>query len=347
MRLREAQAIGPEVEFVPFVEDHYQAPWRRVLDICAAHLSTIEPVGLGEAFVDLSAPTTALMTTYAAAWKPAEVLRKVQQDIEAQTRFTCLVGGGPSKLVARIVAEVEPGRVVAGEEAAGFLAPLSIEKLETEKGTEPFFAMTSREKRLRPFFRTIGLLQRVPATRLAEQFGGKARRLAELARGIDHSPVQSLYPPRTLAVRLTLPGGVGHLEAIDLGLRKLSARIGAELAEQQEACCQMSLRLKSEGMPDLVRSMGLRRAATKGEEVLRACRHLFSRMKIATPVTAIVIEASDFRCCTSRQLELFRDGKRDGAFFRADVSAKKGSVPFSVVAAEIEVPRRERMLAMM
>ena len=386
MRLREAQAIGPKVEFIPFVEDHYPAAWRRVLDICAAHLSIIEPVGLGEAFVDLSAPTTAMSvaerptyangnggrvprlqdaptTAFMVAWNPAQVLDGIRRDIEAQMRFTCLVGGGPSKLVARVAAEMEPGRVVAAEEAAGFLAPLPIEKLGTEKGMEPLSADVC-EKRLRPFFCTIGLLQRVPAARLAEQFGWEARRLAELARGIDHSPVQPLYPPRTLAVRLTLPGGVSHTEAIDFGLRKLSVRIGEELAKRQEACCQMSLRLKSEGMSDLVRSMRLRRPAMKGEEVLRACRHLFSRLKIATPVTALVIEASDFRRCTSRQLEMFAySGKWSSPIF-GSAAAENGPVPFSqaqealtsvqehfglqaaITAAEIEVPRRERMLAM-
>ena len=342
MRLREAQAVAPEVEFVPFSEDHYQAPWRRVLDLCARHVSCLEPVALGEAFLELPELRS---------WDPAPALAEVQQAIERETHFTCLVGGGPSKLVARIAAEVAPGRVVRPEEAASFLAPLPTGKI----GTEPFLEV---EKGLRPYFShledlgltTLGLVQRISATRLAEHFGREARRLTELARGIDHSPVQPLYPPRTLAVRLSLPGGVGNREAIEVSLRKLSARVAEALETREEACARLSLRLELEGRPEAARAMRLRRPAAQGEEVLRLARHLLAHLEIAAPVTALELRASDFRRGASRQLDLFAHREpHDKSLDRtrealASVHEHFGNQA-ALTAAEIELPRRERMLA--
>ncbi len=354
MRLREAQAVAPEVEFVPFLEDHYQAPWQRVLALCARHVSCLEPVAPGEAFLDLPELRSG---------GPAQSLAEIQRTIERETRFTCVVGGGPSKLVAQIAAEVAPGKVVAPEEAASFLAPLPIGKM--------CLTHFSRSRNMSDtFFRqlqdlgltTIGLLQRVSVARLAEQFGREARQLVELAQGIDHSPVQPLYPPRTLAVRLALPEGVGDREAIDRGLRKLSARIAAGLQEREETCSRLSLRLEVEGGLAMARALRLRRPAAQGDEILRLARHLLSRLEIAALVTALELHASDFQRFVSRQLDLFAHTEKgvrhvvpatsgekvSDTFFRTQEALASVHEHFghqaALTAAEIELPRRERML---
>jgi DNA polymerase IV len=329
IRLREAQAVGHEVKFVPFDEDHYTLPWRQVLDTCALHASVIEPVALGEAYLKN---------------RTEVVFDKAQSSgicrILPPSYSSGRIGEGPSKLVARIAAEVAPGRTVAQEEAASFLAPLSVSHLG--KWAEHLQALG---------ITTIGLLQKMPVARLAEHFGSEARRLADLARGIDHSPVLPLYPPRVISVRLSLPGGAQDREVIHAGLRRLAARVAEELAQRKEACTRLSLRLELEGTADVSRSLPLRQPAMTADDLLRLSRYLFGRLDVAAPVTAVGLRASDLRRCTSQQLTLFDGSRRNGTDISSRAHQALASIhdhfgcQVALAAAEIEVPRRDRMLA--
>lgn len=333
MPLTQARAICPEVEFIPFEEDRYQKDWRKTLDICATHMSTVEPVELGEVFVDLSGLK-----------QPSPALADLQRTVKGRTRFTCLPGCGPSKLVARIAAQAQPGKTVTSEEATDFLAPL------------PTSLLWSLDPKILEHLRTlgittIGLLQKLSVSRLAEHFGRDARLIHEAARGIDHRPVEPLYPPRTLTADMSLPGGVTSTEILDNCLRRLSGELADRLQLRQEAGHRIAVMVETEDRQKASRSLRLRSPACEGRDILRACRILLDRLEVSAPVSAIAARASELRRCTSVQLNLFMDtrpqrtGRHRARTALASVTQRFGSQAV-MLGAEIEIPRRERVLAL-
>ena len=181
-------------------------------------------------------------------------------------------------------------------------------------------------------------------------FGDEARQLADLARGIDDSPVRPLYPPHTVAVRRSWPDGVRNAEVIETCLRKLSAEIAAGLRRRKEACGRLSMQVETEGGKATSRSIRLRLPGCQEAEILRACRRMLGRMTIGTPVVGIAVEASDFSLRTSVQLDLFARREASSAppdrTGEAIAAAREQFGGRAVVpGAELEASRRERALA--
>jgi DNA polymerase-4 len=344
MRLPQAQAVCPEAEFVPLVEDRYQPFWREVLDICVAHFGCVEPREAGEAFVDL----TGLK-------RPEEALTSLQQAITEQTGLTCQTSCGPSKLVAKMgrrhfpeeqaqhPASMEEGKCLRPIFVEHFLDPLPVTCLW------PLDAKTIEHLQALGI-NTIGLLRRIPLVRLAEHFGKEAQRLHDLARGLDHSPVEPTYPPREVVAHQKLPGGVDNPEAIQACLRELAERVAKELRLRQQACGQVSLHVTSEEGQRASSSLRLHAPSSEGRDILRACRALLTRLNLHAPIAAIHLKASECRRDTGRQLNLFFNDralarKRERTSQALQVIRECFGNDITVLGAEMELPRRERLLA--
>jgi hypothetical protein len=88
----------------------------------------------------------------------------------------------------------------------------------------------------------------------------------------------------------------------------------------------------------------------EGRDILRACRVLLTRLNLRAPITAIHLKASECRRDTGRQLNLFFDDralarKRQRTSQALQVIRECFGNDITVLGAEIELPRRERLLA--
>lgn len=332
MKLTQARALCPTVEAFPFVEGRYEALWHRALRACIAHVSMVEPAGLGEAFLDLAGPVT-----------PAVALREIAEDVRQATECSVEMGAGPSKLIAKIVSRKAPGEAISADGAARFLKPLAVKWL------------WPLDDRVLEHLQALGLsrvgdLQRVPHLRLAEHFGVEARRIAQLARGIDDSPVQPLYPPRSISVREFFPGGLVDAETVFLSLRRLADTLAETLRDRQEVCQRVRLRVELAEGGERSRTHPLRAPIGREEDLFSTFRWLWSRLEPAAPVELLEIEVGDLQRTIHIQLDLFGGrplrAKTKERLSEALEQARQCCGPGSaVLGTQIEIPRRERMLA--
>ncbi|MBM3497538.1 MAG: hypothetical protein FJX74_02600 [Armatimonadetes bacterium] len=339
MRLHQAQAVCPSAEFVPLVIDRYEPFWREVLDLCVAHLGSVEPGEPGEVFVDL-----------AGLKRPEEALAPLQVAVETRTGLTCRTACGPSKFVAKLGTGTHFGHDVRQKwvpvpnfALQDFLDPLPITELW------PLDPKTLQQLQALGI-PTIGLLRRIPLDRLAEHFGREARRLQDLARGLDHSPVRPLYPLREVVVRRTLPDGTDNPEALDRCLNELAGKAAAELRRRQEVCGQVALCATPEAGAPSSSSLRLRDPSHDERDLLRACRVLVKRLRPPAPISALTLKASDCRRDTGRQLDLFYDNRalarrRQRTSQALEVIRECFGHDIAILGAEMELPRRERVLA--
>ena len=82
--------------FIPPDFELYRERSREVHAVLRSHVERVEPVGLDEAYLDL----TGLERHRAAA-------RQVKEAVRAETGLTCSVGIGPNKLVAKVASDAE------------------------------------------------------------------------------------------------------------------------------------------------------------------------------------------------------------------------------------------------
>lgn len=332
MKLTQARALCPMIEAFPFVEGRYEALWHQALRVCVTHVSVVEPVGLGEAFLDL-----------AGAIAPQTALQEIAKDVRQATGCTAEVGAGPSKLVAKIVSRKAPGEAISADRAARFLEPLAVQWL------------WPLDERVLDHLQALGLsrigeLQRVPHLRLAEHFGAEARRIAQLAKGIDDSPVESLYPSRVISVRECFPGGLADSESAARVLRHLVNSLAEALRERQELCQRVRLRVEWAEGGERSRTHPLRVPIGCEEDLLSTFRWLWSRLELTEPLEALELEVGDLQRTTHIQLDLFggrplRAKTKERLFKALEQARQCCGAGSAVLGTQLEIPRRERMLA--
>ena len=349
MSLGHAHLICPGAEFLPYDQDLYSAAQESVLAVCATYLSVVEPLSLQEIFFALPDAAGA-----------GSMLAEIAREVHSQLGFTCRMGAGISKLVAHIAAGERPGTVVRAGEEAGFLAPLSVSKL-----APPHLVMLRRSRNIPSLelseevlqhlhdlgLHTIGLLQKVSVSFLTSRFGPLGKTLHELAFGLDHSPVQPLYPPPMIAARLALPGGVEDAVSLEIALRTLAAQVAAQLRGRGQDCRQVRLIIDREEGKSISRSLRSGSPLACEESVFLAAQRLLNRARLKAPVAALTLHLAALERAAGAQTDLWgwQERRRQEARERLGkaLSSIRGRFGEQGArwAAEIEVPRREQVLA--
>jgi DNA polymerase-4 len=94
-----ARRLCPDAILVAPDFDAYRAASRKVMDRVRAQVERVEVVGLDEAYLDLDG----LMS-------PRAAMRRLVQEVRAETGLDCSVGIGPNRLVAKVASDAEKPR---------------------------------------------------------------------------------------------------------------------------------------------------------------------------------------------------------------------------------------------
>jgi DNA polymerase-4 len=193
-----AKQLCPDAVFLDGRHSRYAEVSRQIHAIFKKATPVIEPLGLDEAFLDVSGARRLLGS-------PRRIAEDLRRRIAEELSLDCSVGVGRSKFVAKLAsraakpvptrARVEPGPgvvVVLREEELGFLHPLPVRALW---GVGP-----ATGRRLQALgIRTVRELAQLPEAVLVHQFGRVlGSQLSELAQGIDVRPVIADRPAKSI-----------------------------------------------------------------------------------------------------------------------------------------------------
>ncbi|MBI4296995.1 MAG: DNA polymerase IV [Chloroflexi bacterium] len=243
MPLHQAQRLCPRAIFLPGRFARYQEASERFLDMLAELSPDIEPLGIDEAYMDL--------TGFEPFYGPArETARRLKERVRRELDITVSVGIASAKVVAKVASdlkkpdglvEVPPG----GERA--FLAPLPLARLP---GAGP---------RVREVLRalgvaTVGGLAKLPLSFLKEALGVQGEALHSWAQGIDPRPVAAPAPAKSISRSTTLPRNTLDRPFLRAMLYYLGERVGAELRRKSKAARRVTLKLRYEDFETIDRS---------------------------------------------------------------------------------------------
>ncbi len=218
MPIRTAAALCPDAVFLPVDGRKYAAVSREVMAVLGRFTPRVEPISIDEAFLDVAG-------SEALFGPPEAIAVAIKSAIRFEIGLTASVGVATTKLVAKIASDLRKpdGLVVVapGEEAA-FLAPLPIARL-WGVGEKTRLALADFG------VRTIGDLGAIPPDALRRRFGEHGAQLAERARGIDPSPVESPQDAKSISHEHTFDVDTSDRDEIERTLLGLSEGVAARL----------------------------------------------------------------------------------------------------------------------
>lgn len=209
----------PNLIVVPTRFDVYRREAGIIRGILYQFTSTIEPLSLDEAYLDVTSHPTA----------PAALAQEIRSEILRRTKLTSSAGIGPNKLIAKIASEINKPNgqyEVKPQQVADFMKDLPVRKIwgigeKSERKLEELGA------------KTCGDLQRFSRPDLVKVFGKFGLELYDLCRGIDNRTVEPDRPRKSLSTEETFAMDLATLEQCEEKLEELFQDLMADLAQKE------------------------------------------------------------------------------------------------------------------
>jgi DNA polymerase IV len=237
-----AERLCPEAIFIPPDFTRYRAVSRATREIFSRHTDLIEPLSLDEAYLDVTENKTGLAT----ATRVAIAIRK---QIREELNLTASAGVAPNKFLAKIASDWRKPDglfVIQPAEVEEFLTCLPV-------GRIPGVGKVTEEKLAKLGLRTVGELRVRSMEELERFFGRYGKRLYELARGMDDSPVLPDRPTQSISAEDTFEEDVLLAETEPM-IRRLAERTWAASRKESRVARTVVLKLKTAEFQVLTRS---------------------------------------------------------------------------------------------
>lgn len=233
MPLKTASRLCPQAIFIQGSFPRYRDASRKFMAILADFSPFIEPVGLDEAYLDV----TGFESLHGSIYRMAVAIR---QRIKDEVGINASVGIAGSKVVAKIASEqAKPDgllEVAPGEERS-FLSPLPVGRLPgVGKKTEQVLRGLG--------IATIGKLSVTPLTILKTHFGVSGEVLQRRANGIDGRKIELPAAAKSISRETTFEQDTRDSRLLRATLRYLGEKVGADLRRigKRAKCVTVKLR---------------------------------------------------------------------------------------------------------
>ncbi len=259
MPLVQARRLCPQAVFVPVHFSRYVDTSRRFMDLLKTMATLIEPLGLDEAYLDVSDAVRDIDAAYSLA---LELKRRVHDELG----LVASVGAASCKIVAKVASDHEKpdGLVVVppGDEAL-FLAPLDVKKL-------PGVGQKTSENLIELGVQTIGELAALPSEIMQRRFGRYGETLLLHARGIDDSAVAPRGEPKSFSRENTFSRDTRDMAELHATLRTMCAEVSEDLRRHRKRAKTVTLKLRYEDFHTVTRQVTLKVETLDSHELFDA-----------------------------------------------------------------------------
>jgi DNA polymerase-4 len=237
-----AERMCPAAIFLPPDFVRYKAVSCAVREIFQRHSDFIEPLSLDEAYLDVTTNKTGLPTA-------TKVAAAIRQQIREELSLNASAGVAPNKFLAKIASDWRKPNglfVIQPADLTTFLPPLPV-------GRIPGVGKVTETRLKEIGIQTVGDLQAFDLATLETYFGRYGSRLYELARGVDHTPVISDRPTKSISAEDTFERDIPLSEMEEL-IRRLAEKVWFASRKEARTARTVVLKLKTSEFNILTRS---------------------------------------------------------------------------------------------
>ncbi|HEU0172809.1 MAG TPA: DNA polymerase IV [Blastocatellia bacterium] len=237
-----AERLCPDAIFIPPDFMRYKAASRAAREIFSRHTDMIEPLSLDEAYLDVTENKMGLPTA-------TRVAKLIRRQIREELNLTASAGVAPNKFLAKIASDwrkpdglfvIQPSEVIA------FLLPLPVSRI-------PGVGKVTETRLKEVGVATVGDLRSLGLEALEREFGRYGCRLFELANGVDHDPVVSDRPTKSISAEDTFERDL-PLSETEETIRRLAEKVWAVSRKDARIARTVVLKLKTSDFNIMTRS---------------------------------------------------------------------------------------------
>jgi len=257
---RDAIFVSPNFE-------PYTSASKRFRALLESFTPRVEPISLDEAFCDVS-------KAHRLYGSSEEIAERIRTRVREELDLVCSVGGGPTKLVAKIASRVcKPDGVLVVDDPVGFLHPRPVSDLW---GVGEVTAGVLR----RLGISTIRDLAEMPKGVLREAVGAAgAAHLHAVAWGRDPSPVELRSDAKSVGAEETFGSDIDDEDAIGAELLRLSDRVASRLVKGKLRARTITMKIRLAGFDTYTRSTTLPTATDDVWTIYRTAQAAYGRFR--------------------------------------------------------------------
>jgi DNA polymerase IV len=314
-----AERLCPHGVFLPVDMKAYAAVHHELTTLFERVTDQVEVASIDEAYLDV----TGCRRLFG---PPRAIAHRLQQQVYDAHGITCSVGIGPTKLLAKLAANLnKPAGVgeLTQADVSGRLRELPV-------GAVCGIGPATQERLAALGLTTVGMLQDVPFPLLAAAFGRGAHGLRQLALGRSFSPVRRERAlPKSVSRDTTFADDINDLELLRATLLALADSAVAELREHGLAARTVALKVRFNTFHTVGRRRTLARPVSATRPVHQAAVGLLDELDIGARWVRLVGVAVGNLTSGAFQLTL-DDGWREVALGEA-VDRVRGKYGFTAL----------------
>jgi len=333
MPMVRARQLCPPAVVLAGRYSRYEEVSRRLREVLHEVTPLVEPIGLDEAFLDVTGAQRLL-------GEADEIAADIRRRVLAELGLGCTVGIGRSKLVAKLASRAAkpraersgtrpgPGIVrVEPEDELTFLYPMPVTALW---GVGP--ATTARLHALG--IETVAELAEVPPDVLLRHFGrAHGAHLADLARGVDPSPVVPDRAAKSLGHEETFRHDIYDLAELQRRAGPMAEAVAGHLRSNCLTARTVTVKVRFGDFSLITRSHSLTMALDTAPALHAVCTALLDAVDVTAGVRLLGVSVSGLQSSGAAQQLSFDLSNGDPASTAATGSPDRGAAPHSVPTA--------------
>jgi len=277
----------------------------KVLMVMEEFTPFIEQVSIDEAFLDVTASRRLF-------GEPAEIARRIKEEIRRKTGLTASVGVAPNKFLAKLGSEMSKpdGLMILPfdeETIRKFLQPLEISRLYgVGKATMAMFQKNG--------IFTIGDLQKADEQILVAMIGRSAAAdFKKLAEGIDDRPVESQDGIKSISREFTFDEDCQDHNETRKILLELVDDVGRQLRESSLHAVSVQIKIRWSDFTTITRQKTMKKPVCDDFSLRHGALDLWEKEALKAPIRLVGFGVSKLTSADVLQLELpVETGARSG-----------------------------------
>lgn len=296
MPIFQAKQKCPNGIYLPVRMARYQEVSGEIMGILAEFSPLVEQVSVDEAYMDISGIDRVLGS-------PRKTGLRIKQIIRETTSLTCSIGIAPNKFLAKIASDLEKPdglTLIEPKEVLPFIATLPIRKVP---GVGEKTVVRLEELGIH----MLGDVQRIREDLLLERTGKFGRRLLDLSKGIDESPVVPHSEPKSISSEETLAKNTDDMDVLKRVLLIQSELVGRRARAKGLMGTTVTLKLKRADFRQLTRSVTIEEPTSSSNVIYEQIVKLLEGVK-STKFRLVGVGLSNLVSAeeSKKQLSLFQ-----------------------------------------
>jgi DNA polymerase-4 len=295
MPMFQAMKKCPDAIVIPPRMSRYKDISAKIMSILKRYSPLVEAVSIDEAYLDVTGCERIHGT-------PESIAAGIKQTIRRELELSCSVGVAPVRFLAKIASDMNKPNgmmVIQPNDVMEFIDRLPVHKV-------PGVGKLSCRQLKIMGISMLGDVNRYPLEMLIRRFGKFGRRLIQLAKGIDKTPVLPTFKHKSVSSEKTLAQDTLDVQQLKKILLEQSGIVGRELRKMNMWARTITLKIRHDTFRLITRRVSLRTPTQSSEIIYREAALLLDHYRLSQKVRLVGVGASALTdAATPVQLDLF------------------------------------------